>query len=965
MREMQYKYLTVHKETGDLILLLPLMSGGASEIGTDNTCRTVQEWTDFWGIVHAQTAVQELEHYQAYLISECHLSKHSQQHSAQIQNYLIALAIPENEQVTMSNYSYARYGYSEHLFTMQQSNLNNNLYVMHLCPSSIDPLVATKYPLFSLPRTGNSLFVFELLTQLQKLKPRSKQDILIEYITTRPEIASMPLLTQDADLTLIKETLQEIAPQFFTIPEPSFNKNRFENNQPITLATIRTAAGYHKSASVPLSDAIRSLIHLNYDPTFIFSISSPFDTINITHFDYEKCSILVQFLLAEINIFCAIRHNMWDFRKNFGKILEGPYLDNTILRQQLSTSIRGALTNETAVEETIFQIINENRQSFELRTPLSETDCAHIKQKFLLHYLTIRDAPHFDDFTILDPDKSDGLFFNFQNRICCIFEDFLQYVPTFLQHESTITSHFNGKLASYKSFSSPMRQLISLNQFIKESKKTLLDHLNDESCDLLSLATYYFLNTNNRSAFFTHYHQNPQSEDHPRWNQFIDALLSTQSITDNKSLCRFLTHQKTDEQKLIFCQMIRSQLTRFVTSAVEWLHLLVQYSTIPYITRCVGLLDTYTNRLKLFSSASTHEGFAFWIYFEHYASMPVIQSPENIQHIISLHHPHILKLLQSQSDVYKRQTNFTYVMAILPPPYRDTLIETQQTYIDSLLANNSDYIHTLNRLRTQQDSLHGLRKKIAVLYPLTQDQSKTGFLNWLCSLKWSWLYAQQDIIDIQETAEEISHLTRDHLRILCPNNKYFVEFLKVLQQNHNSDALILQIFHALDDQDLSHYTADSIELLRLLHKMPESLWNTVVVSRVVNSMLIDCPNHYRIAQRMQFFCQSQKNRLFELIGTFLSEDNHRYLWLKISLLQRTEITDLPYDALLHAQNLHELYTAIPAPINSPACFCWRRNNTHAPHSILRTLEAEYNILFPNSTLRPLEIEHNILFSKTK
>ena len=131
----------------------------------------------------------------------------------------------------------------------------------------------------------------------------------------------------------------------------------------------------------------------------------------------EELSIITQFFLASMNIYCRANGIS---SVNFGEVL-----DNS---RDLSDAIAGivlSINNGSSIEEALLNFVDDNKHSFGLERALTPADRAEIKKRFSQNYAQIKESPHFDEFALLD-DSKPGPFISHQGSICLNFAEFVK-----------------------------------------------------------------------------------------------------------------------------------------------------------------------------------------------------------------------------------------------------------------------------------------------------------------------------------------------------------------------------------------------------------------------------------------------------------------------------------------------------------------------------------------------------------
>ena len=191
-------------------------------------------------------------------------------------------------------------------------------------------------------------------------------------------------------------------------------------NIPLTKNSINSLITQTTGYALPPStnkDIIDILIGYCAPNAFDNIIESPFAKIDETYNRdaVEKLSIITQFFLAEINIYC-VANNLTS--ANFGGIFD----TSDDLSHALATLVAETLTANASVEQAILNFINSNQNELHLSDQLTSNQMQEIKQRFAEDFMQIRQSPHFDEFMLLD-NQHPGLFFTHQGAITVDFAE--------------------------------------------------------------------------------------------------------------------------------------------------------------------------------------------------------------------------------------------------------------------------------------------------------------------------------------------------------------------------------------------------------------------------------------------------------------------------------------------------------------------------------------------------------------
>jgi len=140
----------------------------------------------------------------------------------------------------------------------------------------------------------------------------------------------------------------------------------------------------------------------------------------------EKFSMLTQFFLASLNVYCKA-NGISD--TNFGTELDA----SSYLSDEVAEIVTSALGTGRSVEDGLCTFFNERANEFGLNRPLTDTDTNTIKQTFDRTYKTVtatKENPHMDDYMILDTQTHSGKFVTHQGSICTDFAELITAQPS-------------------------------------------------------------------------------------------------------------------------------------------------------------------------------------------------------------------------------------------------------------------------------------------------------------------------------------------------------------------------------------------------------------------------------------------------------------------------------------------------------------------------------------------------------
>ena len=436
------RYVYVNPKTNVVHLLMPIMSG--TEIGLDNTCKSVYSLQEFFGLLGANlqsTAIGMLKNYQEALVFDIKYHPDlegktlKEARLVQITRYLSLLQkVQQEEQITVP-LKLAFPAYPAALESLMQAN-DVNLYSVLLHPQEQDVQLRTTAisPVFSAnhdtlvngQRIEKRSLLYETLSNHYAglmLTPKSKEQLIELVLAKCPEGVVV-------NFERVKELLTEEIHTLLGVGV-DFNQTQgsaYAPSVPVTQAYLDEEFNFGVNNPRTYQGYIEALIAYCAPHLFDVVDDSPFYTIN----NQERRSILTQFFLAELNITCR-EEGITD--ANFGQILEA----NPDLVSDLATAVKEALACDASVEDVVVDYVNQHQDDFHLRDSIPQDSIPKLKERFKSHYQHIKGSPHFDEFMLLS--KKEGAFFAHQGCIATHFAHFMQtgFFAEILKDESTKT----------------------------------------------------------------------------------------------------------------------------------------------------------------------------------------------------------------------------------------------------------------------------------------------------------------------------------------------------------------------------------------------------------------------------------------------------------------------------------------------------------------------------------------------
>ncbi|WP_058535242.1 hypothetical protein [Legionella saoudiensis] len=423
------RYIYINPDTNKMHLLVPIVGG--EEISTDNTCKAITVLRNFFD----GGAQNELITYKNSLLFDLKLL--GENHPAyppkktrleQIELYIQAISAMQNH-------------YSQAINALLEKA--SNLYAIQLRPREPDPLSKVINPLFTVERrndaTGTPLSalynaMYEAYPYIETAQVNLQSFLIQKVLETLPA---------NPNFAHIQEALTT---QCLILLGHSIDFTRRSNSEQVTQATIDVYMNFNNNATP--QDYIEALLaacapYLWNDlpiPPF-YGVLARQEKAERT----ERLSILTQFFLAILNVYCKIKGIS---NKNFGAVLD----KDPELSRELVKMICNALIKEKDVEQEICTFLNVNINKFNLLTFLDHNDLIEVKQKFTLTYHTvtaINENPHMDDFMILNSEAQGEScrFVTHQGAICVNFAEIIDSALPNQNYFSSIRADFLGHSA--------------------------------------------------------------------------------------------------------------------------------------------------------------------------------------------------------------------------------------------------------------------------------------------------------------------------------------------------------------------------------------------------------------------------------------------------------------------------------------------------------------------------------------
>lgn len=459
------RYIHINAATNRVHLLVPVVGG--QEISTDNTCKATVALREFFN----GEALRELTAYKSALALDIGLLEAGNAQRvakevrlAQIEAYMEAISAMR-----------ITYGEAMTAFLARPSNL----YSIQLRPRVQDSQSRVVNPAFNIERRNNAAGV--PLSPLYNAMHSTFPGVAIAVSDPRTTLTTAVLgaLPATPSFEDIQSVLgEQCLTQFGLIIDFTRRTDGTEANK----AAIDALMGFGAdTTSEEYVDALLGACAPDMWATLPAPLSPFYSIPAATPVEEktERLSILTQFFLANLNVYCKARGIS---TQNFGVILDA----SPDLSHGLVTLVSTALTSGEDVERAICNFCNVNADTFDLSRAINADDLTAIRQAFERTYRTVTataENPHMDDFMILDKEATGetAKFVIHQGAICVNFAEIID--PT---AASSNPEYFTSICAD---FAAHPAEIPHRNESVagetEVDVETLLARINDEQFERL------------------------------------------------------------------------------------------------------------------------------------------------------------------------------------------------------------------------------------------------------------------------------------------------------------------------------------------------------------------------------------------------------------------------------------------------------------------------------------------------
>lgn len=410
------RYVYINPTTNTVHLLVPITTG--TNIALDNTCKTVLALQEFFGKRSDSDASQNSAKYELVRFKEAleqdilalddgALKQQKIVRLQQVNTYIDALSRMENDP-SLNSLRGGFPTYPEPVNAVLRKP-ESNLYAMHLRPTHQDGFLRTQNPVFTMNRTSPSGTFYHALMGLSvaRINATTHKDRFINRVKQSFPDLTFPM-NANQGFTEISKRLSQIYHEMFpTAPDLNF---LFDE-------ATKQILGYDDNATIDSLPEFQGLIdnRARVEDTN-FPMESSFFELHVPVVQ-EKLSIMTQFFMGEINIFA--RANGLS-SANFGQVLDG----NHRLAQSLAQCVKNALEQGHPVESSVCDFVNAHYKEFSLSRILTNPEKERVSTQFNLHYQSVKESMHMDEFMVMDPDHAArGHIVTHQGSLCFDFSE--------------------------------------------------------------------------------------------------------------------------------------------------------------------------------------------------------------------------------------------------------------------------------------------------------------------------------------------------------------------------------------------------------------------------------------------------------------------------------------------------------------------------------------------------------------
>jgi hypothetical protein len=573
------RYIYVDQATNTVHLLVPVTLG--TEVALDNTCKTVLALQEFFGKKSDSEQRQDSARHEllrfvkaleldidALPETDSEIKRLKVDRLKQVAAYIDMLnKIESHPSLNQLGGAFPLYPEPIKQILAQP---NSNLYAMRLRPSSQDGMLRTQNPTFTVNRDRDSGTFYHALmgVSVSHIATTSHKERFTQHVLLNMQSQKFPV-TANTIFPLIAQTLANTHQQMFG--------DAFHVDFNISAEDINVL-GYDADSKMENKEELNGIIHLLINratETHGFPLESSFNELTVP-VNKEKLSIMVQFLVGEINIYARSKKIS---QQNFGTVLDS----NPHIAKTLAAAVKWALESDQGVEQCVCDFINNNKVQFGLNSQFTSGQVNEIFSRFNPHYQLVKESPHMDEFMILDQAGAEhGRFFTHQNNICFDFSD-LMSTGDFVQFNKASNARVRDEVTRIPGIV-PSRDNNAVGFFdidIEELKVAIRAAINAENFTfarkILSVTESgkYVFEEFGRE-FFAHFDSNLKAE-----QLFLEVR---RGITDANSLNRYnRVVRGLDAQILLTPEMARKLYVAVADTQALTPEKTLQYSTVDAV----------------------------------------------------------------------------------------------------------------------------------------------------------------------------------------------------------------------------------------------------------------------------------------------------------------------------------------------------------------------------------------------
>ena len=498
----QARYIYVDEDTGDLHLMIPICGG--EEIGIDNTCQSTVELKNFMGGgAPGKSAKDSLALYQKALEQDLQLlpvgNEKRKAKTKRLEQVKEFSKLIEKWKRSIPGGFYNHY--TSGIKKLMEAR--TNFHSMLLRPQVQDTFLRAAGYVFSVKRNDESKLYNTLKSLIfEEYQLVGAKQLLSDAV--KKQMATDSNTDPEKRLSNMLKCCEEQCQNLFQIQNVNFHKpsGRYKDQDiSLDINFLENILGYDDGEDVLdyLSEVIDACVE-NLDTMVDLP---PHRNLKNPAKRNEEFSVLTQFLLGQINIYC---YSKGLSTQNFADAFE---VEGDTLYRVLSLRLQQTINLGADIERTIFNVINENYSKFGLSEPLSLERQQEIINKFRRQYKIIYGSPHYDEFMLLDTSIK-GKFHTHQGRMTTplinvlglenVLDDLPESIaslldadfPASLSHKNNIEATVELQHADFENY---LIELINNKQYAVAARYLLCKVDDKYYCEYIRLESFPFFET--------------------------------------------------------------------------------------------------------------------------------------------------------------------------------------------------------------------------------------------------------------------------------------------------------------------------------------------------------------------------------------------------------------------------------------------------------------------------------------